>query len=221
MLECAIMLVGFLVNAYPVIESMLERVETVKMEMVILHFGTFFDFSIITLEGNWCAGPAAENVFSNFSLLLTENPVDKELDKVDMGVLYGANKVKSSPSIGDIDKMEDDEKLIDEDDRLYFPPEAKEIDLSKHIRDLFNVVHSPSRSTPPRTVVLVGMSDDSILDSGEPRWVRTKVCVVERPTDWEVRQFLQQSRRTRQLCDRNKALASRSGGSGVDLEEES
>ncbi|KAK8938793.1 hypothetical protein KSP39_PZI011352 [Platanthera zijinensis] len=95
--------------------------------------------TVISLRCNRCAGPAAENVYSNFSLLLTENPVDKELDVVDMGVLYGANKIKSSPSIGDIDEMEDDEKLIDEDDRLYFPPEAKEIDLSKHIRDLVHV----------------------------------------------------------------------------------
>ncbi|XP_044487984.1 large ribosomal RNA subunit accumulation protein YCED homolog 1, chloroplastic isoform X2 [Mangifera indica] len=90
--------------------------------------------TVITLDCNRCAEPAAELVFSNFSLLLTEQPID-EPDIIDMGTVYGADKYK--PSKGNIE--EDDDDSIDWDDRLHFPPEEKEIDISKNIRDTVHV----------------------------------------------------------------------------------
>lgn len=52
-----------------------------------------------------------------------------------MGTVYGADKYK--PSKGNIE--EDDDDSIDWDDRLHFPPEEKEIDISKNIRDTVHV----------------------------------------------------------------------------------
>nr|CAD1830670.1 unnamed protein product [Ananas comosus var. bracteatus] len=74
-----------------------------------------------------CAEPAAECVFSNFALLLSEDPI-KEPEEINMGTLYGEDKA------GD-----NDDASIDIDDQLYFPAEEKEIDISKHIRDIVHV----------------------------------------------------------------------------------
>lgn len=93
--------------------------------------------TVITLSCNRCGEPATESVFSNFSLLLTEEPVE-ELDVINMGVIYGEVKAKSSA--GTVDEAEDEEEAsIDFDNRLYFPPEEREIDISKHIRDMVHV----------------------------------------------------------------------------------
>lgn len=54
-----------------------------------------------------------------------------------MGVLFGDEKVRTSGSSEE--EEEDDEASIDLDDRLYFPPEEKEVDISKHIRDMVHV----------------------------------------------------------------------------------
>ena len=85
-----------------------------------------------------CGEPAAECIFSNFSLLLTEDPVNDSDDEINMGVIYGEDKNKSSTS-SRTEEEEDDEKEIDPDDRLYFPSEQKEIDISKPIRDLVHL----------------------------------------------------------------------------------
>lgn len=85
-----------------------------------------------------CGEPAAVGVFSNFSLLLTEDPVEESDDEIDMGVIYGEDKHKSSTS-SKTEEEEDDDKEIDPDDRLYFPSEEKEIDISKPIRDLVHL----------------------------------------------------------------------------------
>ncbi|KAI0491380.1 hypothetical protein KFK09_025640 [Dendrobium nobile] len=94
--------------------------------------------TVITLRCNRCTEPAAESIFSNFTLLLTEDPVEEEQDEINMGVLYGQENIKSPTGICN-DEIEVDEKLIDQDDKLYFPAEEKEIDISKHIRDLVHV----------------------------------------------------------------------------------
>lgn len=52
-----------------------------------------------------------------------------------MGVIYGEEKFRT---VGD-DGQEEDDNLADFDDQLYFPPEDKEIDISKHIRDLLHL----------------------------------------------------------------------------------
>ncbi|GAB2275245.1 hypothetical protein Dimus_010005 [Dionaea muscipula] len=92
--------------------------------------------TVITLSCNRCGEPSAEDVFLNFSLLLTEEPI-KEPELIDMGVIYEEDRFKDSAyEFGDDD---DDAKTIDLDDWLYFPPRQKEIDISKHIRDMVHL----------------------------------------------------------------------------------
>ncbi|KAI4332517.1 hypothetical protein L6164_017419 [Bauhinia variegata] len=90
--------------------------------------------SVITLYCNRCCKPTAESIFSEFSLLLTEEPVG-EPETIDMGVIFEEEKLKKS---GNSDE-DDDDAMIDLDDRLHFPPEEKEIDISKNIRDMVHV----------------------------------------------------------------------------------
>ncbi|OWM74163.1 hypothetical protein CDL15_Pgr008474 [Punica granatum] len=95
--------------------------------------------TVITLGCNRCGEPAAESVFSNFSILLTNEPIE-EPKILSLGTISGEDKSKSSP--GFIDKVEEgdaDETEIDMDDWLHFPPEEKQIDLSKNIRDLVHL----------------------------------------------------------------------------------
>lgn len=87
--------------------------------------------TVLTLGCNRCGQPAAECVFSNFSLLLTEEPVE-EPDILDMGVLFG-----DSTNKGVGEELDDDS--IDWEDRLFFPREEKTIDISKHIRDMVHL----------------------------------------------------------------------------------
>ncbi|GKV39257.1 hypothetical protein SLEP1_g47061 [Rubroshorea leprosula] len=94
--------------------------------------------TVITLGCNRCGEPAAESIFSNFSLLLSEEPVE-EPEIIDIGAIFGKEKFISSGSNEEEEEGEDDDWLIDWDDRLYFPPEEKEIDISKHIRDLVHL----------------------------------------------------------------------------------
>lgn len=93
--------------------------------------------TVITLGCNSCGGPAAQSIFSDFSLLLTEEPVE-EPDIINLGTIYGDNKSRPYSGLGD-DGEEDDDTSIDFEDRLYFPPGEKEIDISKHIRDLVHL----------------------------------------------------------------------------------
>jgi hypothetical protein len=84
-----------------------------------------------------CGEPAAESVFSNFTLLLSEEPIE-EPEVISMGAMFGDGKVKIFSGISE-EEEEDDEASIDLDDRLYFPPEEKAIDISKNIRDMVHV----------------------------------------------------------------------------------
>lgn len=83
-----------------------------------------------------CGDPAAEPVYSNFSLLLTEEPIE-EPEILNMGTIFGEDKSEPSPGLEDVE--EEDDADIDMDDWLYFPAEEKEIDISKHIRDLVHL----------------------------------------------------------------------------------
>ncbi|KAJ7959796.1 DUF177 domain-containing protein [Quillaja saponaria] len=88
--------------------------------------------TVITLGCNRCGEPAAECIFSDFSLLLAEDPIE-EPEIINMGLIFGEDRFKST---GNSDEDgDDDEASIDLDDRLHFPLEDKEIDISKHIRD--------------------------------------------------------------------------------------
>ena len=55
-----------------------------------------------------------------------------------MGMIYGEDKNKAYTGIGK-GGDEDDDASIDFEDRLYFPSGEKEIDISKHIRDLVHL----------------------------------------------------------------------------------
>lgn len=92
--------------------------------------------TVITLGCNRCGEPAADCIYSNFSLLLTEDPIE-EPEIIDMGVMFGEDKSRPPPT--DEEGDDEDEASIDLDDRLYFPPENKEIDISKHMRDLVHL----------------------------------------------------------------------------------
>ncbi|KAG7625878.1 Large ribosomal RNA subunit accumulation protein YCED 1 [Arabidopsis thaliana] len=88
--------------------------------------------TVITLGCNRCGESTGESIFSNFSLLLTEEPVE-EPDVIDLGFTFGNDKEE-----GD-DDDDNDDSWIDWEDKLHFPPEVKEIDISKHIRDLVHL----------------------------------------------------------------------------------
>ncbi|CAK9140728.1 unnamed protein product [Ilex paraguariensis] len=92
--------------------------------------------TVITLGCNRCGEPAAECIYSNFTLLLTEERME-EPEIINMGVIFGEDKFRAFGSSKD--EEEDDEDSVDSDDRLYFPPEAKTIDISKNIRDLVHL----------------------------------------------------------------------------------
>ncbi|XVE97958.1 hypothetical protein REPUB_Repub03eG0063900 [Reevesia pubescens] len=103
--------------------------------------------TVITLGCNRCGEPAAECIFSNFSLLLSKEPIE-EPEVIDMGAsfeegfksFYGRNQ--------EVEK--DDDASIDWDDRRYFPPEEKEIDISKHIRDMVHLEITINAVCDPR-----------------------------------------------------------------------
>ncbi|PNX79478.1 hypothetical protein L195_g035464 [Trifolium pratense] len=77
--------------------------------------------------------PSAETIFSEFSLLLTEEPPIDEPDTINFVVILGKDKISSRRKSGEDD--DDEDALIDLDDQLHFPPEEKQIDISKNIRD--------------------------------------------------------------------------------------
>ncbi|XP_020203523.1 large ribosomal RNA subunit accumulation protein YCED homolog 1, chloroplastic [Cajanus cajan] len=89
--------------------------------------------TVISLLCNRCGMPSGESIFSEFTLLLTDEPIN-EPETIDMGVIFGEDKLTTPGNSGEEDDDEND-ALIDLDDRLYFPPEEKQIDISKNIRD--------------------------------------------------------------------------------------
>jgi len=91
--------------------------------------------TVITLGCFRCAEPAPQAIFANFSLLLTEDPVD-EPDLVDLGTIYEEDIANGASLTGTLD---DDDQDVDWDDRLHFPAGDKEIDISKHIRDIIHL----------------------------------------------------------------------------------
>ncbi|KAJ9181392.1 hypothetical protein P3X46_009526 [Hevea brasiliensis] len=93
--------------------------------------------TVITLDCNRCGEPTAKSIFSSFSLLLTEKPIE-EPEIINMGVIFGEDRFKSSMASGE-EEEDDDDASIDWDDRLHFPPEETEVDISKQIRDLVHV----------------------------------------------------------------------------------
>ncbi|KAG0535643.1 hypothetical protein BDA96_04G383200 [Sorghum bicolor] len=93
--------------------------------------------TVITLGCFRCAEPAPQGIFANFSLLLTEDPVE-EPDVVDLGTIFEEDIAKGASLAGTMDNQDDDQD-IDWDDRLHFPAADREIDISKHIRDIIHL----------------------------------------------------------------------------------
>ncbi|KAL1565052.1 large ribosomal RNA subunit accumulation protein YCED 1, chloroplastic-like [Salvia divinorum] len=79
-----------------------------------------------------CGEPAAQSVYSNFTLLLCEEPI-AEPEAINMGIMFGEEKFKT------FEAGEDGDASVDIDDQLYFPLEEKVNDISKNIRDLIHV----------------------------------------------------------------------------------
>lgn len=59
----------------------------------------------------------------------------EEPDVIDMGTTFGEDRHKGTFERG----KEDNDEEIDLDDQLYFPAQEKEIDISKHIRDIIHI----------------------------------------------------------------------------------
>lgn len=91
--------------------------------------------TVITLFCNRCGEPTAETLFRDFSLLLTEEPVE-EPETIDMGLIFEEDMLRTS---GSEEVEEYDDASIDWEDRLHFPPGEKSIDISKHVRDLVHL----------------------------------------------------------------------------------
>ncbi|GAV78552.1 LOW QUALITY PROTEIN: DUF177 domain-containing protein, partial [Cephalotus follicularis] len=92
--------------------------------------------TVITLDCNRCGEQSAECIFSNFSLVLTEEPI-QEPEIINMGVVYGENKLHSNGNSEE--EEEDDEASTDMDNWLYFPRQEKEFDISKPMRDMVHL----------------------------------------------------------------------------------
>lgn len=93
--------------------------------------------TVISLPCNRCGEPAAQSVYSDFSLLLCEEPI-QEPETINMGTIFAEDKFRTLISSEEPEDDYDD-SLIDLDDQLYFPLDRKVIDISKNIRDLIHV----------------------------------------------------------------------------------
>ncbi|KAG6542175.1 hypothetical protein Mapa_016407 [Marchantia paleacea] len=91
----------------------------------------------ISLCCNRCLSPVVERVFADFSLLLTEKVV-KEPTQQRIGVVIGENPYHAPDD--DADDLD-----LDLDDKLQFPRDHKEVDLSKYLRDTVHL-EIPSKS---------------------------------------------------------------------------
>ncbi|CAN6481822.1 unnamed protein product [Victoria cruziana] len=89
--------------------------------------------TVITLPCNRCAEPAADCIFSNFTLILTEEPTQEQ--DANNWLIIGQGNSKIFDGNGE----DDDEDAFDLDDVLHFPVEDNEIDISKQIRDTIHV----------------------------------------------------------------------------------
>ncbi|KAL2343275.1 hypothetical protein Fmac_004560 [Flemingia macrophylla] len=103
--------------------------------------------TVISLLCNRCGMPSGESIFSEFTLLLTDEPIN-EPETIDMGVIFGEDRLTTSGNGCEDD--EDDDALIDLDDQLYFPPEEKQIDISKNIRDRVHLEITMNSVCDPR-----------------------------------------------------------------------
>ncbi|KAL6584783.1 hypothetical protein OROMI_004072 [Orobanche minor] len=89
--------------------------------------------TVIALNCNRCGEPAPQSVYSDFSLLLCEEPI-QEPETIHIGDIFGQDRLRTLRMEAD-----NEDALIELDDRLYFPSEEKVIDISKNIRDLIHV----------------------------------------------------------------------------------
>lgn len=89
----------------------------------------------LALLCNRCLAPVAERIYASFNLLLTEVPV-LEPTQQNLGVVLGDNVNIWKAEAGDDAQAELD---IDLDDKIHFPRDQKEVDLSKYLRDTIHL----------------------------------------------------------------------------------
>lgn len=107
---------------------------------MILKSITVFDILLDLLLFR-CLSPVAERLYASFNLLLTEAPV-REPTQPNLGVILGDDVNIWRAEANDDVVAELD---IDLDDKLHFPRDQKELDLSKYLRDTVHL-EIPSRS---------------------------------------------------------------------------
>ncbi|CAK9880851.1 unnamed protein product [Sphagnum jensenii] len=87
---------------------------------------------------NRCLAPVAERVFATFNLTLTTNPVSEPPQQT-VGVVLGADTSNKYGFEGDEDDEGEAVLDLDLDDKLHFPLDAKEVDISKYLRDTIHL----------------------------------------------------------------------------------
>jgi uncharacterized metal-binding protein YceD (DUF177 family) len=85
---------------------------------------------------NRCLAPVAERIFASFNLRLTEAPV-LEPTQPNLGVVLGRDEASLWKAEADDEARA--ELDIDLDDKLHFPKDQKELDLSKYLRDTIHL----------------------------------------------------------------------------------
>jgi hypothetical protein len=85
-----------------------------------------------------CLAPVAERVFATFNLTLTMNPVSEPPQQT-VGVVLGADTSNKYGFEGDEDDEGEAVLDLDLDDKLHFPLDAKEVDISKYLRDTIHL----------------------------------------------------------------------------------
>ncbi|KAK4759159.1 hypothetical protein SAY87_022290 [Trapa incisa] len=112
------------------------RLDGIVRTVITLGCNRYF---YMLLPQSLCGDPAAQPVYSNFSLVLTNEPIEMP-EILNMGTIFREDNSNSSSGFRDEEEEDDtDDADIDMDDWLYFPLEEKEIDISKHVRDLVHL----------------------------------------------------------------------------------
>ncbi|CAI5499094.1 unnamed protein product [Closterium sp. Naga37s-1] len=91
--------------------------------------------TVFAMQCHRCLCPVTEPIYSEFSLLLSASPLH-EPTKRSLGVILDAPSSSFNSLPADYDDGDEGDMLdLDLDDKLYFPPDQRIIDVSKYVRD--------------------------------------------------------------------------------------
>ncbi|CAI5460236.1 unnamed protein product [Closterium sp. Yama58-4] len=91
--------------------------------------------TVFAMQCHRCLCPVTEPIYSDFSLLLSASPLH-EPTKRSLGVILDAPSSSFNSLPADYDDGDEGDMLdLDLDDKLYFPPDQRIIDVSKYVRD--------------------------------------------------------------------------------------